>query len=292
VRKTLLGIFFLALPTLAQRIPGVVQQDIATGQWHFVSPDGRVDAPAGVLPFLGVPTGACTNTQLAINSANGILYTCNGGTWVVSAGQLALPSLDTAGLIGEYLMVDGSTTQFKDSSAAGNTANFNGGGCTVAPTALGAPGFGYSFTAASTQCGSFSANLNAAKTIMVAVRVSSANVAAGGNYLITGSTGTNSESIYFIQGSATGNRVLVEDASNTAGGTVGNQDLTNVDLDGTFILTFTCDTNDHWYFTANGQTVEPWYFNQGNGCIPQAGANVYDVGCQGVTACGDLPPEN
>lgn len=47
---------------------------------------------SGALGFAGVPSGTCVGTQLAVNTTNGNLYTCNGGTWalVVSGSTVTI----------------------------------------------------------------------------------------------------------------------------------------------------------------------------------------------------------
>src|SRR6266852_2028565 len=160
--------------------------------------------PPGAIPFSGVPTGSCSANQIAVNTTNGNLYSCSASAWVASGGgALALPSVDTSGLIGEYLMVDGSTTKYVDSSTAKNDGTFASGGCTVAPTSLAGPSFGYSYLAASTQCGSFPAAVNAARTIMIAVNALSGNQTAAGCYPLLGSTASNYNGINFIVGNNT-----------------------------------------------------------------------------------------
>jgi len=303
MKKTLLivlGILGTAVMSQGQGIPFAVNPPAPNAQMTVCSAPAtgnpctnrvNIYGDAGLTqlipqPALIGPTGSYTfffnsssaPIQVQITGRQDQIVTGGGGGG--GGGALTVPSLDTAAMLGMYLFADGSTTQFKDSSAASNTVNFNGGGCTVAPTPLGTPGFGYTFDG-STQCGSFSAALNPAKTIMLALKINSTDVTVGGAYAWIGSTASNFTGMYFkddIGGG--GNRENVLMAVNTAGGSLGNEDSSNATLDGTFIVTFTCDTNDHLYFSANLQTVEPWYFNQGNGCLVQgsAGGQVYDLG--------------
>lgn len=52
-----------------------------------VGPPCTWQAVSGVTtPFAGVPTGTCTSTQLAVNTTNGNLYSCNAGTWALTGG--------------------------------------------------------------------------------------------------------------------------------------------------------------------------------------------------------------
>jgi hypothetical protein len=41
---------------------------------------------SSTIGFVGVPTGACGATQLAVNTNNGNLYSCNGSVWIATVG--------------------------------------------------------------------------------------------------------------------------------------------------------------------------------------------------------------
>lgn len=190
-------------------------------------------------------------------------------------GALTLPTMDAAGLIGEYLMADGGATQFLDSSAAGNNGLFAGGGCVNAPTALGAPSFGYSFTAGSSQCGGTNSALNASRTVMIAFKHSASGETQNTPVLFWGSITSNFSGLALAE-ALNFSRTTTSSAIN---GTA-NGDLNNSSLDGTLIVTFVCGASDHVYLSANGQTVEPAYFNQLSGCVAMSGAGgqIYDLG--------------
>lgn len=54
---------------------------------------------SSVTPFAGVPSGSCSSTQLAVNTTNGNLYSCSGGTWSAvtgSASSMAFSGLTSA----------------------------------------------------------------------------------------------------------------------------------------------------------------------------------------------------
>jgi hypothetical protein len=43
------------------------------------------------IPFAGVPTGTCLPTQVAVNTTNGNLYTCNATVWTIVSGSGGAP---------------------------------------------------------------------------------------------------------------------------------------------------------------------------------------------------------
>ena len=89
---------------------------------------------AGLNPvvFNGVPSGKCQASQLAVNSQNGNLYTCDAGTWAIvsgGGGSGCTPSATT----GEILYTPSGSNC---AGIAGSSAN-SAGNVTLAPPATG-----------------------------------------------------------------------------------------------------------------------------------------------------------
>jgi hypothetical protein len=68
---------------------------IGTGGSISAIGTGTITATNGVTPFLGVPTGSCTQSQLAVDTTTGNFYSCVGGAWLKvgpgAAGALTSP---------------------------------------------------------------------------------------------------------------------------------------------------------------------------------------------------------
>lgn len=61
------------------------------------------------IPFAGVPSGSCSALQQAVNTTNGNLYTCNGGSWALATGTTAITGL-TGGTQGQPVIATGPSS--------------------------------------------------------------------------------------------------------------------------------------------------------------------------------------
>jgi hypothetical protein len=63
-----------------------VRASAYTSGTAFVTINSSIAPSGGVTSGTGAPTGSCTANQIYVNQSNGNLYSCSGGSWVLSGG--------------------------------------------------------------------------------------------------------------------------------------------------------------------------------------------------------------
>ena len=72
------------MPSFSVITSGVNTAALVVGSGGSLAPSGTgiITASNGVTPFLGVPSGACTQSQIAVDTSTGNFYSCVSGSWI------------------------------------------------------------------------------------------------------------------------------------------------------------------------------------------------------------------
>jgi hypothetical protein len=122
-------VLLLAAPLVAPFVASAKPSLHIDVPWWFLLAAQQGTFPGtSVTAFAGVPSGSCTATQLAVNTTNGNLYTCNGGSWQIISGGSGTPCTTTA-----------SAAQYNASGSFGCIINLTSNGTNPFFTAIAAP---------------------------------------------------------------------------------------------------------------------------------------------------------
>jgi hypothetical protein len=240
-------------------------------QAHAQANQNNFGGSSGASSGSGAPTGTCTASQIYVNIVNGNIYSCSGGSWVLS-GNGGLPTgavasqIVQSGLVAQYDFNEGSGTVLTDVSGNGN----NGTLCasTAAPTwnAVNAGG-GLVFNAANAQCVTLPSALNPVKTWQIymthQIQATGTSSATYPFVIVGNGTAANSAGIGFVEGFVGGtafpNNTSVsplEPGIRTYGGS--SQASTLSGFTGTGMLTWALDNStDQIYINGFGPLPTP-----------------------------------
>lgn len=99
---------------------GMMGQTVVTG----------AGSGASATPFAGVPSGACTSTQNAVNTLNGNYYACNSGVWLLigpgAAGAAAFSTITAGTNAGQALIVGNGSSITVSGTGTNSATHING----------------------------------------------------------------------------------------------------------------------------------------------------------------------